>query len=78
MSEETNNPLDEVTVTLEYTVREINALLNLLGEMPFLKSVGAINSIQTQVGPQVEQARISLEAVLKTAKGASDEPTPAA
>lgn len=74
MSEEvSNNPLDDVTVTLEYTVKEINALLNLLGELPFLKAIGAINSIQTQAGPQVEQARKSMDAVLKTTKGAANE-----
>ena len=74
MSEEaSNNPIDDVIVTLEYSVKEINALLNLLGELPFLKAVGAINSIQTQAGPQVEKARKSLDAVLKTARGANDE-----
>jgi hypothetical protein len=78
MSEEvSNNPLDDVIVTLEYSVKEINALLNLLGDLPFLKAVGAINSIQTQAGPQVEKARKSLDAVLKTTKGANDESTSA-
>lgn len=75
MSEEvSNNPLDDVSITLEYTVKEINALLNLLGELPFLKAVGAINSIQTQAGPQVEKARVSLEAVLKSAKNTDGVP----
>jgi hypothetical protein len=79
MSEkEVNSPLDEFTVTLEYTVKEINAMLNLLAKLPFIDAVGAINSIQVQVGPQVDKARASLDAVLKASKeGASSEPTTA-
>jgi hypothetical protein len=68
MSEPANNPLDEVSVTLEYTVREINALLNLLGKLPFIEAVGAINSIQVQVGPQFEKAKAGMDAVLKATK----------
>lgn len=69
MSEEVgNNPLDEVSVTLEYTVREINALLTALSKLPFAESVVIINSIHTQVGPQFEKAKASLDAVLKTVK----------
>lgn len=79
MSEEVSNPLDEFTVTLEYTVKEINALLNILAKLPFVEAVGAINSIQVQVGPQFEKAKASLDAVLKAAKeGANDESAPAA
>ena len=62
------NPLDEVSVTLEYTVREINALLNLLGKLPFVDAIGAINSIQVQVGPQFEKAKAGMDAVLKATK----------
>jgi hypothetical protein len=64
MNEKINSALDEVTITLEYTIKEVNALLNLLGELPFLKAVGAVNSIQVQAGPQVERARAGIEAVL--------------
>jgi hypothetical protein len=75
MSEEvSNNPLDEVSVTLEYTVKEINAILTALSELPFAKVVGIINSVHTQVGPQFEKAKISMETVLKAAKEAANEP----
>ena len=75
MSEEVSSPLDEFTVTLEYTVKEINALLNVLAKLPFVEAVGAINSIQVQVGPQFEKAKASLDAVLRSAKKESnDEP----
>ena len=74
-----SNPLDDFVVTLEYSVKEINALLNILAKLPFTDAVGAINSIQVQVGPQFEKARAGLEEVLKTTKEeASDEPTTAA
>ena len=68
MSEEGTHPLDDVSITLEYTVKEINALLNLLGQLKFIDAVGAINSIQMQAGPQVERAREALEAAIKASK----------
>jgi hypothetical protein len=68
MTEEVKHPLDDVSITLEYTVRELNGLLNLLGQLKFLEAVGAINSIQMQAGPQIERAREGLEAALKAAK----------
>lgn len=64
MNNKINAALDDVTITLEYTVKEVNALLNVLGELPFLQAVGVINSIQMQAGPQVEKARAGIEAVL--------------
>ena len=73
--EASSNPLDDFSVTLEYTIKEINALLTLLAKLPFVDAVGAINSIQVQVSPQFEKAKASLDAVLKTAKEeAKNEP----
>ena len=68
-----NNPLDEIPVTLEYTVKEINAMLNALAKLPFIDAVGPINSIQVQVAPQFEKAKASLDAVLKANKDAANE-----
>jgi len=68
-----NNPLDEVSVTLEYTVKEINAMLNALAKLPFIDAVGPINSIQMQVAPQFEKAKAGLDAVLKANKDAANE-----
>ena len=70
MSDGNNELLDDFTVTLEYTIKEVNGLLNLLARLPFVEAVGAINSIQVQVGPQFEKAKAGLDAVLK----AIDEP----
>ena len=63
--------LDDFNVTLEFSVKEINALLNVLAQSPFIQVVGFINTIQAQAGPQVEQARASLEAVEKAQKDES-------
>lgn len=60
--------LDDFNVTLEFSVKEINALLNVLAQSPFIQVVGFINAIQEQAGPQVEHARASLEAVKKAQK----------
>jgi hypothetical protein len=60
--------LDDFNVTLEFSVKEINALLNVLAQSPFIQVVVFINAIQEQAGPQVEQARKSLEAVEKAQK----------
>ena len=60
--------LDDFNVTLEFSVKEINGLLNVLAQSPFIQVVGFINDIQVQAGPQVEQAKTSLEAVEKAQK----------
>ena len=60
--------LDDFNVTLEFSVKEINALLNVLAQAPFIKVAGFINAIQDQAGPQVEQAKKNLEAVEKAQK----------
>jgi hypothetical protein len=65
MSEKVNDLLDDFNVTLEFSVREINGLLNVLAQSPFIQVVGFINAIQSQAGPQVEQAKKNLEAVEK-------------
>ncbi len=63
--------LDDFNVTLEFSVKEINGLLNVLAQSPFIQVVGFINEIQAQAGPQVEQAKTNLEAVEKAQKDES-------
>ena len=64
------NPLDDKILTLKFTVKDINAILNLLGGLPFVQSVGLINAIQAQCTPQVEALTANAEA--------PSEPTPTA
>lgn len=72
-SKPSSNPLEDMTVTLEYTIKEVNAMLAALAKLPFTEAVGPINSIQIQVAPQFEKAKASLDAVLKAQKDASNE-----
>lgn len=60
--------LDDFNVTLEFSVKDINTLLNVLAQSPFIQVVNIINAIQIQAGPQVEQAKKNLEAVEKVQK----------
>ena len=73
MSESTTPVLDDFVVTLEFSVKEVNALLNILNTPNQVSSttfVAFINLIQQQAGPQVTKAQESLDAVTK----AQDEP----
>jgi hypothetical protein len=68
MSEKELPAVDDFVVTVELTVREVNALLNILNtptQVPATTLVAFINMIQQQAGPQVTKAQESLEAVAK-------------
>ena len=68
MNEEVKNKLDDFSVTIEMSVKELNALLNVLNtpnQVPTTTYVAFINMIQMQAGPQVQKAQESLEAVAK-------------
>jgi hypothetical protein len=73
MTEEVKNMLDDFSITLEMSVKEVNALLNVLNtpnQVPTTTFVAFINMIQMQAGPQVKKAEENLAAVAK----AKDEP----
>ena len=58
--------LNDFSVTLEFTVRELNEIVNVINfpsQVPATTLVGIINAIQMQAGPQIEKARAGLEAV---------------
>jgi hypothetical protein len=60
--------VEDFAVSLEFTVKEINALLNILNtpnQVPATTLVAFINMIQQQAGPQVLKAQESLAAVAK-------------
>jgi uncharacterized coiled-coil DUF342 family protein len=51
------DPMLDKVVTLKFTVEQINIILNLIAaEIPYNKSVGLINEIQAQCGPQIAEA----------------------
>jgi hypothetical protein len=58
--------LDNFAVTIELTVKEINALLNILNNPLHTNSVSLvafIQLLQLQAGPQIEKAQEGLKAV---------------
>lgn len=62
------NPLDDFVVQLEFPVREVNALLNILNtpnQVPTTTFAAFINAIQQQAAPQVKKAEEGLAAVAK-------------
>jgi len=69
MSENNQLPaVDDFVVTLEMSVKEVNALLNVLNTpnaVPTTTFVAFINMIQQQATPQVQKAQESLAAVAK-------------
>jgi hypothetical protein len=68
MSEKELPSVDDFVVTLEMSVKEVNALLNVLNtpnQVPTTTYVAFINMIQMQAGPQVQKAQDSLAAVAK-------------
>ena len=77
MTEAVKNMLDDFVVTLEFPVKELNALLNVFNtpnQVPATTLVAFINAIQQQAGPQVHKAQEGLKAV----EEASNEPKAAA
>jgi len=68
MSEKELPSVDDFVVTLEMSVKEVNALLNILNtpnQVPTTTFAAFINIIQQQAGPQVQKAQDSLAAVAK-------------
>ena len=61
------DPLSDEILTLKFTVKDINAILNLLGGMPFVQSVGLIKAIQAQCTPQVDALKANNEPQTDTA-----------
>lgn len=47
--------IGEKQINLTFTINEVNAILNVLGQAPFVQSATLINNIQAQGGPQVEK-----------------------
>lgn len=53
MSEEIK--IDDEILTFKFSVAVTNAILNLLGQAPFVASAGLIQEVQKQAGPQVSE-----------------------
>ena len=69
MKEKVEAALNDFAVTLEFSVQEVNALLNILNtpnQVPAITLVNFINMIQMQAAPQVEKAKAGLEAAFNS------------
>jgi len=55
------DPLADKILTLEFSVKDINGILNLLGTLPFMQVVSLINEIQAQCTPQVRALNAASE-----------------
>lgn len=57
----TDKNIDDEIITLQLRVIEVNTLLTLLGEMPFVKSVNLINLLHQQGSKQIDQIMANKE-----------------
>jgi hypothetical protein len=64
----TTPSVDDFAVSVEFTVKELNALLNMMNtpmQVPTTTWMAFMNLIDQQAGPQIKQAQDSLAAVIK-------------
>jgi hypothetical protein len=71
MTEQQKDPLDNEIINFSFTVAQVNGLLQILANTPYVASAGLIGLINMQGEPQF---RAAIDRVNK----AKDEPTPAA
>jgi hypothetical protein len=71
MTEQQKDPLDDEIINFSFTVAQVNGLLQILANTPYVVSAGLIGLINMQGEPQF---RAAIDRVNK----AKDEPTPAA
>ena len=54
MTEPVDTQFDDKVMVLNLTVKQVNEILYLLGELPFVQSAPSINAVQVQCRPQVD------------------------
>jgi hypothetical protein len=54
--------ISQATITLTLTVEQVNGLLGILGNAPFVQSANIINEIQKQGAPQVKNLQDAADA----------------
>jgi len=71
---QTQNVLDDMNITLNFPVKAVNILLNLLNlpqQAPTTLLSEFINAIQLQANPQIQEAQAGLEAALAASANAT-------
>jgi hypothetical protein len=72
MTEATKNTIGEAIIKLELTVNNVNLMLNVLGNAPYVQSATLIAQIQAQGVPQLKELEAAFEAV-KAAEPKTEE-----
>ena len=60
--------IGESVIKLELTVNSVNALLNVLGQAPFVASANLIHTIQAQGVPQLQEIQKAMASVAAAEK----------
>lgn len=60
--------IGESIIKLELTVNSVNALLNVLGQAPFVASANLIHTIQAQGVPQLQEIQKAMASVAAAEK----------
>ena len=55
MTEQVTNPIGDQKINFTFTVNQVNSILAVLGNAPFVQSANLINEIQQQGAPQVKE-----------------------
>lgn len=63
------DPLESAVMNLQFTVKEINTILNMIGNLPYVQSATLIAAIQNQCAPQID----ALNAQAKNTDGVPTE-----
>jgi hypothetical protein len=66
MSDKVKDPLDDAIIQFEFTVAQVNAILNILGQAPYMASANLIALIQAQGESQFKKLVEAIEIVKKT------------
>ena len=60
---EATNPIGDQKINFTFTINQVNAILSVLGNAPFVQSANLINEIQLQGSPQVKAIEDATPAV---------------
>jgi len=74
MSDKVKDPLDDAIIQFEFTVAQVNAILHILGQAPYLASANLIGLIQAQGEPQFKKLVEAIE-IVKKAQEKNEQPT---
>lgn len=66
--------INEEVLTFNFTINQVNAILNVLGQAPFVASANLVTAIQNQGAPQFEKIKAEYDALPKDAEIIEETP----